>query len=251
MKADQDIERLLDRWLADGPEEVADRVLDRALDIVRQTSQRRVPGAPWRYVPVSLVPRLAAAAAVVILAGAGLILAVGLRGASSTVGGPPAPTALPTPAASASPTPAAPSPSGTAAAAVDSAFAARAAAICGASKQAFASSPPFPYPSFDATVPSPVSDLPGIGAYFAKYGAPIWTGSLHQLQALGEPVSGRQAWDSFMNLLVPFVATQAQQVADAKAGNASAFVATVNWLSGHRAAADEAATVAGVAVCGP
>jgi hypothetical protein len=247
MSADQDIERLLDRWLADGPEEVADRVLDRALDIINQPNQRRILRAPRRYVPMSLAYRLAAAAAILVLGGTGLIVALGSFGSAPTVGGP---QASATPVASASPTPTTPSASGTSSAAVDNAFASRAAAICVASQQAFSSNPPFPYPSFDPTIPSPVSDLPGVGAYYAQYGVPIWRGNLQQLQALGEPASGRQAWDTFMNLLASFFAEQEQQVATAQAGDASGFVATVNWLSDHRATVDAAATAAGVAACG-
>jgi len=245
MSADPDIERLLNRWLADGPEEVADRVVDRALDIVNQPSQRRIFGAPRRYVPMSFAYRLAAAAAVLAIAGTGLIVALGTLGNASTVGGPPAAaTASPTPSVSPSPAPTA-SP-----VAVDTAFAARATAICIASRQAFSSRPPFPYPSFDPTIPSPVSDLPGVGAYFAQYGMPIWTRNLQQLQALGEPAAGRQAWDAFLTLLAAFVAEQEQQVMTAQAGDASGFVATVTWLSDHGATLDAAAITAGVLICG-
>jgi hypothetical protein len=251
LTTDLDIERLLDRWLADGPEEVADRVVDRALDIVNQPTQRRIFVAPRRYVPMSFAYRLAAAAAVLVLAGTGLIVALGSLGNASTVGGQPSvATASPSATAPASATPTTPTASGSPPAPVDSGFAARATAICYASKQAYASNPPFPYPSFDPTIASPVSDLPGVGAYFAQYAEPIWTGNLRQLQALGEPASGRQAWDAFMNVLAPFVAQQEQQVTDAQGGKAIEFMATVTWLGSHKATVDEAAAAAGVAACG-
>jgi len=194
---------------------------------------------------MSFAYRLAAAAAVLAIAGTGLIVALGTLGNTSTVGGPPAAaTASPTPASSPSPRPTA-SPT-----AVDAAFAARAAAICNASKQAIDDNPAFPYPSFDPTIPSPVSDLPGVGAYFAQYGLPIWTRNLQQLQALGEPAAGRQAWDTFMTSLAAFLAEQEQQITTAQAGNASGFVATVTWLSDHRTTLDDAAFAAGVRFCG-
>jgi len=67
MSGDQDIERLLDRWLADGPDEVADRVVDRALETVERTMQRRAVRTPWRYLTMSMPARLAIAAAAVIV----------------------------------------------------------------------------------------------------------------------------------------------------------------------------------------
>lgn len=47
MSTNADLDRLADAWLADGPTELADRVLDAALREVHETHQRR-PLAPWR-----------------------------------------------------------------------------------------------------------------------------------------------------------------------------------------------------------
>lgn len=82
-------------WLADGPTELADRVLDAALREVHVTKQRHAVRAPWRFhMPVSA--RVAAGAATVALLMGGLLY-LGVLG----------PTPTPTPGPSATPAPAA------------------------------------------------------------------------------------------------------------------------------------------------
>jgi hypothetical protein len=105
MTSERDIERLLDRWLADHPTQVADRVLDGVADRIARQSQHQA----WRVlgrdhtVNAYLKPLLAVAAVVVIaVAGIGLLG----RPANSPGGaGSPAPT--PSPTASAAPSAAA------------------------------------------------------------------------------------------------------------------------------------------------
>jgi hypothetical protein len=66
-----DIELVLDRYLAEGSETVADRALQQALDEIDRTPQRRGPLAPWRF-PAMINPvRLATALAVAVIALAG------------------------------------------------------------------------------------------------------------------------------------------------------------------------------------
>ncbi len=91
MSGDPEIERLLDRWLAEGLDEVPDRAIDRALGIVERTPQRR-RALGWRpHVALRAPARLAlAAAAVLILVGAGAAL-VAFRGTTTLVGGTVAP----------------------------------------------------------------------------------------------------------------------------------------------------------------
>lgn len=86
-----DIERSLDQFLAEGPETVADRALQHALDEIDRTTQRRGLSAPWRLPLMIGYSRLAAAAliAVVVLGGALYLL-----GPRSNVG-PPRSTAAP------------------------------------------------------------------------------------------------------------------------------------------------------------
>jgi hypothetical protein len=93
----RDFDRLASSWLAAGPTELNDRVLEAALDEVHLTNQRRRTTVPWRTSTLSTPLRLAAAIAVVAIAGvAGLNL---LRG--NGVGGP---TAAPTSSLITSPT---------------------------------------------------------------------------------------------------------------------------------------------------
>lgn len=69
-----DVERELDRYLADGPEQVADRVVDAALDQVEHTSQRRPSWLRWISIRDDTMNRigivaLGVAAAVVLSVG--------------------------------------------------------------------------------------------------------------------------------------------------------------------------------------
>lgn len=82
-------------WLADGPTELADRVLDAALGEVHATKQRRSLRAPWRFQMPAFV-RLAAVAAALVLLTGGLLYVGVLR-----------PTVQPTPSQSTTPAPAA------------------------------------------------------------------------------------------------------------------------------------------------
>ncbi len=88
MSTNRDFDRITSAWLADGPTELNDRVLDAALDEVHMTHQRRRPAVPWRT-PIMTTPmRLAAAIAIVAIVGfAGLTVFRGNTGI-----GRPAPT---------------------------------------------------------------------------------------------------------------------------------------------------------------
>jgi hypothetical protein len=48
MSTNRNFDRIAEAWLAEGPSELADRVLDAALDEVHLTSQRRRMAVPWR-----------------------------------------------------------------------------------------------------------------------------------------------------------------------------------------------------------
>ena len=95
-----EIERVLDRYLAEGAEQVQDRVIDAALDQVDHIPQRRALRGPWRFLemPTFLKPALAGAAVLAVLVAGGLFLS---RSSAPSVGGPGLGTASP----SASPIP--------------------------------------------------------------------------------------------------------------------------------------------------
>ena len=101
MTQQRDIERLLDHWFSDGPDQAPDRVVDIVTDRIERQSQRPAWRLQRRPFPVNAYAKLAvAAAAVLIVAVVGYNL---LPGQSTGFGGPASPAPSPSPAASASP----------------------------------------------------------------------------------------------------------------------------------------------------
>ncbi len=106
MKTNADFDRHASAWLADGPTELSDRVLDDALREVHVTHQRRVR-VPWRFPLMPALSRTTAMAGAVLVAvvGAGTFFYL----TSNRPGGPgspstSAPTTAPTSAATVAPT---------------------------------------------------------------------------------------------------------------------------------------------------
>jgi hypothetical protein len=86
MTDQRELDRLLDAFFVEGTNELADRVIDAALDQIDHTQQRRVERVPWRFPTMTMPSRLAAAAVIGVLAvGGALIL---MRPSQSTIGGP-------------------------------------------------------------------------------------------------------------------------------------------------------------------
>jgi hypothetical protein len=105
MSTERDFDRIAEAWLAEGPSELADRVLDAALDEVHLTHQRRRPLVPRRTPTLSIPLRLAAGIAIIAIVGyAGLTFLKG-PGIGSTP--PPTPTSMPTASPALTPAPAA------------------------------------------------------------------------------------------------------------------------------------------------
>jgi hypothetical protein len=101
MTQQRDIERLLDHWFSDGPDQAPDRVVDIVTDRIERQSQRPAWRLQRRPFPVNIYAKLAvAAAAVLIVAVVGYNL---LPGPSTGVGGPASPAPSSAPPASASP----------------------------------------------------------------------------------------------------------------------------------------------------
>ena len=89
MSTNTDFDRRTAAWLADGPIELSDRVLDAALREVHMTSQRRRWSTSWRINPMLNNTRLLAAIAIVAVVGAGALFYVNR---SPGVGAPPSPS---------------------------------------------------------------------------------------------------------------------------------------------------------------
>jgi hypothetical protein len=102
MTTDRELQRLLDRWLEDGPIEVADRVIDDIADRIEQVPQRPAWRLrSWRTTRMKLQSGLAAAAAIVLVAA--VVAVAGFRFGPSTGGG--AASVTPPAGASGSPRP--------------------------------------------------------------------------------------------------------------------------------------------------
>lgn len=101
MTTDRDFTRIADAWLADGPEELSDRVLDAVVDEIHVTRQRHGLRLPRRFESMTALARVAAAAAIGVLAIGGALYAFAPGGSGPGGPGPtPSPTASPTRSAS-------------------------------------------------------------------------------------------------------------------------------------------------------
>jgi hypothetical protein len=101
----RDLDRLLDAFFVEGTNEVADRVIDTALDQIDHTHQRRVLRMPRRFQTMNMPTRVAAAAVIGVLAVGATFFVI----RPGPVVGPPGPTAgassSPTTAVAVSPSP--------------------------------------------------------------------------------------------------------------------------------------------------
>ena len=98
MNTDRDFERITSAWLADGPTELADRVLDAALGEVHLTHQQRALGVPWRTTSMSNPFRLAVAVIAVVVVGLFALNLPRISGIGGQSSAPPAsPSSAPTP----------------------------------------------------------------------------------------------------------------------------------------------------------
>jgi hypothetical protein len=104
MTDQRELDRILGAFFADGQDELADRVIDAALDQVDHTRQRHVMRMPQRFQTMPMLTRLAAAAVIGVIAVGGAFYLL-KPGQPSGVGGPgPSPSAIATPTVTAAPT---------------------------------------------------------------------------------------------------------------------------------------------------
>jgi Kelch motif. len=96
-----ELNRVLGAFLATGTDELADRVIDAALNQIDHTPQRRALRAPWRFQTMTMFTRVAAAAVIGVIAIGGAYYL--LRPSQPTVGSP-----TPTPAITSRPSAVAP-----------------------------------------------------------------------------------------------------------------------------------------------
>ena len=104
MTTDRDLERVAKAWMASGPAELPNRVLDAVIDEIHLTRQRRPMRAPWRLIPMRTQARVVTAAVIGVLLVGGAFVILG-RSGQALVGGPstrPTTPAAPSTSASAS-----------------------------------------------------------------------------------------------------------------------------------------------------
>jgi len=99
-----ELDRMLDAFFVEGVDELADRVIDAALDEIDHTRQRRALRLPRRFLTMNIYSRLGAAAVIGVLAVAGTLVVV-QRGQPGVGGSGPTPSAGPSQTASPSPSP--------------------------------------------------------------------------------------------------------------------------------------------------
>ena len=106
MSKKREFEPIARAFMAGGPTQLADRVLERSLAEVHRTRQRRVLlHAPWRTPVMNMYAKLAAAAVVVVAVGALGVWFLNPGSASEPGGAPPAPSASPADASAPSSSP--------------------------------------------------------------------------------------------------------------------------------------------------
>ena len=103
MTDQRELDRLMGAFFADGTDELADRVIDAALDQIDHTHQRHAMRMPRRFQTMPMITRLAAAAVIGVVAVGGAFFLL-KPGQPAVVGGP-GPTRRPEPAARATPAP--------------------------------------------------------------------------------------------------------------------------------------------------
>jgi hypothetical protein len=87
----------------------------------------------------------------------------------------------------------------------------------------------FPYPNFDPTHPD-VKTMKQVGKYYTKV-VPTRRAIPNDLSKLGQPQAGKSQWGAIKALELQQNQIALVQVRDALAGNAKAFVTTVNQLT--------------------
>jgi hypothetical protein len=131
--------------------------------------------------------------------------------------------------------------------AVGADFATKAAAICQAAHAQKQAQGSFVDPDFNPTKPDPAK-LPAVAAFIAQ-GTAIYSSWLHDMQALGSPPSGQDAWAAVLTAIDEQLRQHEHQRASALAGDTKAF--TDDFEQGARSRADlqAAAKAAGLPAC--
>jgi hypothetical protein len=132
-------------------------------------------------------------------------------------------------------------------AAVPAAFQKKALAVCKAATAQKNAAGPFPYPDFNPTRPD-WSKYPGVAAALVKTPV-IFRMWQHNMQALGEPSTGRAAWDDLLAAIASHARIATEQQAAAAHRDSDTF--TKDYYEGGKTQDKvlHAASAAGVPGC--
>ena len=134
-----------------------------------------------------------------------------------------------------------------AAPAVGTDFAGRAVAVCATALQRVRDQGAFPYPDFNPTDPD-VSKFPGVADYLST-SVETFSAWLSDMQALGDPPSGQDAWNDLIAAIKRHVDLDVEQQAAASNGDAETFTHDFEQGLGTQDALFRAADAAGVPEC--
>lgn len=131
---------------------------------------------------------------------------------------------------------------------VGEAFAVRALAVCEAALAQKEAQRPFPFPDFNPTQPDP-SKFPEVAAFLEEETAVTFGAWLADLEALGEPPSGQEAWGDVLTAVETIVRLNEEQVVAAEGGDIEAFIEATAALGETQVALVRATGAAGVPEC--
>ena len=130
---------------------------------------------------------------------------------------------------------------------VGTAFATRAVVACNHAKALKDAEGPFPYPDFNPTDPDPAK-FPGVADALVKTDM-TFTTWLVDMRALGEPLSGNEAWAALLDAIEAHVRINRDQIDAAREGDTERFAADYDEGVATQEALLDAATDAGVPEC--
>jgi hypothetical protein len=131
--------------------------------------------------------------------------------------------------------------------AVETAFATRAAAVCAEALDAKRAQGPFPYPTFNPTQPD-TQKLPLV-ASFLEETATTFTNWHAQMQHLGEPRRGRDAWHDLLAAIATHAQLTRDQITAAHDGDTKRFADDYQQGVDTQSKLLDAAKAAGVPSC--
>jgi hypothetical protein len=131
--------------------------------------------------------------------------------------------------------------------AVGAEFAAKATVVCQAAHAQKQAQGSFADPDFNPTQPDPAK-LPAVAEFIAQ-GTTIYTAWLHNMQALGSPLTGQDEWADVLTAINEQLSQHVHQHAAALAGDTKTFEVDFERGAKARDHLQQAAKAAGLPAC--